>query len=350
MPTRVLKVDTFPLTYTGGPAKPFAMVADNSGNLWVDGAINLYQVRTSDGAQLGTTTPSNDPFVVYLAFDGTRVWMMGNSASPPSNSLVYVFTNGALTSTYSVGVATSIQPFYVTFDRINNVMWILSTPTSPNTQAVLTKMNMSGTIVASLTMPAGQPVSAAILIFDGVSVWFPIGFGGTLYQVNAAACTLTNSFPISNYTANGVLTGGAFDGTAIWYSDSTSNILKISTAGALIASYPQTVTPFGVTFDGTNIWYVGIDNARTVGIVSVLDPATGIVLVPPYTIDAFIPGSSGPLQIYSDGRGLVWVTTEENTLVRASFASLLTPNLIIDPVTIPVHHLPFCHRKECIFS
>lgn len=348
----ILTIDTFPLSTGGlGPAEPFAMVADASGNLWIDsvGGGRVYQVGIASGAQGATTTLPDAPLGEFLAFDGVNVWLMGQNAAPPSNFLVYILSNGTLSTRYSVGAATSRWPRDVVFD--GTFMWILSQPVSPATNSILTKMDLTGASIASLLLAGSPSGDGPAITYDGTFVWAVVG--NDLYKIDSTD-TVVGTFPISNYTTSGDLQGLTFDGTNIWANDfrigGIGSLIKINPAtGALIAAYPQSVTLLTQTYDGRgNIWFVGEDGTN--GYLGIFNIAKSALVLPLTILDTWAPPvTSGPNQIYSDGQGHVWVSTIESTLIRSSL-SFTKPPLFLDPVSIPVHHLPFCHRKECIFS
>lgn len=346
----ILTTDTFPIPFSGGPSEPFAMVADTSGNLWINGPGNVFQIDRASGALIGTTALASSPFAGYMAFDGARVWSMGTDPGPPTNFLVYVLTNGVVTDTFSVGSASTRWPFGVVFD--GTFMWILSQPVTPSTNSVLTKMDLTGASVFSTTFPHVSVGNGPVMVYDGTSIWLVTGIGGNLYQINATTNALTNTFPVSNYTTNSLLYGGTFDGTNIWYTDGNSNLIVIDPAtGNLLHSYAQTVNVLSLAYDGAgNIWFIAEDGIN--GFLGVWNIANAALLLPLSNIGPWNPPTtSGPNQIYSDGLGHVWVTTYANTLQRNFLTFPVIPPFInLDPQTIPVHHLPFCHRKECIFS
>lgn len=57
-------------------------------------------------------------------------------------------------------------------------------------------------------------------------------------------------------------TGIAFDGSNIWIANQGMNtVMKLSSAGSVIATFASGVGPVGVAFDGANMWIANAGEA-----------------------------------------------------------------------------------------
>jgi hypothetical protein len=115
----------------------------------------------------------------------------------------------------------------------------------------------AGNFLASLSIGVGE--TSTCLVPDGTNIWCS-DTSGTLYQIDAASCTITNTF-------TGVDTApSCFDGTYVWGgqgSSGTAYITKFNTSGSVIGEYPTSYAIDGtgaVIFDGTYIWAISGTN------------------------------------------------------------------------------------------
>jgi hypothetical protein len=298
------------------PSQPLGLVSDGLGNIWVNGAElhgPLWKVKGLDGSILATTslTPATTP-LDQMAFDGTDIWVpMGGGTL---DAAVYVVNAAAaIIHMFTAATHQHSTPAAILYDGTD--MWILcNAGAGPGAlKQTVYKMSLAGAVLGHVTGSSNSGLETIPeLCFDGTSIWFTDA-EGNLWQVNAAACTLTNELAYGTYpdpNSTGQLQGCLFDGTSIWFNDASSGapgtIYKVNPAtGALIATFASGQGPGSMAFDGTNIWIVNTQDNT----ITILTAASG-ALVGTFPVDSADPPFVGLEDIVWDpATNTMWVTT-----------------------------------------
>jgi hypothetical protein len=207
------------------------------GMTWVNGELFQVENRTGannliwrldpqTGAVLGSITPAFD--VRDIAFDGTNLWGMS------SDTIYHFATDGTLLHTFD---APGDVPIGLTWDGSH--LWVLESATQGGpawtTIYKLDVNDLSGPALPVVQSIAGPNLVSWAATFDGQHLWISAqadtGANNQprLYQVDRGTGQIlqTVTAPVfSHYSASpdvviyGNIRGMAFDGHALWYTDS----------------------------------------------------------------------------------------------------------------------------------
>lgn len=248
---------------------------------------------TPQAGVLGTVPVSG--IVRFCASDGEQVY-----AATETEVLKIDANTGRVAGTWT-GLSAGRQPV-VLDGRV-----FVNTRTSPGRIYVLDATAPPGpmTLVAEV---ANQPIGMA---FDGARLWAAGPSGISIVDVRGSP-----PYPVAAVGGFGALVGVLYDGSNMWASDGTQNVVhRLDTDGAILQSVAVGGNPGAMLFDGSNLW---VANALS-NSVSVIVAATGVVA---FTLEDVFEGGGEPTGIAFDGeRILITGQTDRVVLYRAADAS-----------------------------
>ena len=198
----------------------------------------LYVIDPSQPAGVAATVASNLPGSLFgIAFDGSRVWVAGQSGA------IGIVTPGpTIPWTVTTVTAGFTSPYGAVYDGSN--VWVTDQSASK-----LDKLDANGAILQSVTV-GPSPLMPA---FDGGSFWVPGSFASTVSVVRASTGAL-----LQTLTGNGLSgpTQAAFDGQRILVTNQSSTTVSLWKAADLtpLGSFSVGAEPLGACSDGLNFW------------------------------------------------------------------------------------------------
>lgn len=112
-------------------------------------------------------------------------------------------------------------------------------------------------------------ISPPVVVFDGTHTWVCDKGGNTLTEIDpSTGATLQTVTGFNNPQSL------AFDGTNLWVGSNPSSLFKVSTSGAILATYSVGARLSSLTFDGVNLWGTFDQNGQAVEIST----STGSIL------------------------------------------------------------------------
>ena len=239
--------------YASGGA-PTGVLFDGT-SVWVaDASRNtVSKINPATGAVLGAYTLPAASSPYGIAFDGSNIWAANNNSSTVSKVSA---ATGAVIGTYALPAGS--RPIGVVFDGTS--IW-----TANNSGSSVSKINpATGAVLGTYVLPLGS--SPRSIAFDGTNIWTANEGTSAVSKINPSTGAVIGTYPLPadsrpvgivldqpGYSTN---TARALDkSTYMWTVNNYGTVSTISVAtGAVIATYPVGVSPFGIAFDGTNIW------------------------------------------------------------------------------------------------
>jgi len=221
----------------------YALCSDGT-NLWMTcGTLSnhVVKINISTGAIVGTYATGNDANDVL--FDGTYIWIVNSNDGTLTQLLA---STGALQGTFATGLA---DPSTIAFDGTN--LWVASAST-----AFLVKMSTAGSVIGTFAA-----TTSPCIYFDGTYIWLGSSAGiGIITKINLSGTT------VATYTTSA--TGACAihsDGTNLWvlfnggtvlvatYNPATGAFLDTSPA---LPGFPTTNLDSSqfMVWDGTYMW------------------------------------------------------------------------------------------------
>lgn len=234
----------------------------------------VVQISARTGRQVRVFNLSNNfAFPTQAAFDGSRVWLSGNSG------LYKISPDGGAFELFPVGLfnrGLAILDGYVyTYSQNLNTVYAVPIDTT------------DGTATRSWTIP--QPAGIAS---DGAGVWVSSQSSGTLYRLN-----VSQAAPLTSKATGGTPRRVVLAGSTVCVADGTLNRVYTFASdgtGTVTNNNVGTAAPTSMVFDGTNL------------IVSVQTGAVTAYAMPGFTSAAGITLGSGTDSLLFDGRN-VWI-------------------------------------------
>ena len=216
----------------------FTPVADQNG-----AGYDSFEFKVSDTAPPGTVLSSFAAPVVNsmsgLAFDGTNVWLTGQS----TNTIYELDSLGNVISSFA-GPATN--PTGLTFDGTN--LWVVDRDMN-----TIYELDTLGNVISSFATPG---TDSRGLTWDGTNLWLVEGTGSQIYELTTTG-TVVSSFAWPDDYMRGI----TFDGTSLWVADQNDQLIyELNTAGSVLSSFAAPSTgAAGITFDGQEFWHADAD-------------------------------------------------------------------------------------------
>jgi len=181
-----------------------------------------------------------------LAWDGTYIYFGIYGADgdkvfrfDPSNSnTTLLFSNPAIDDSYGM-----------TYDGQD--LWIIDQPASSLNPALATKLDFSGNILSTITLPDHYMSGIAHDAGDfWVGTYYPDP--GVIYQVNNAGSVQNQFGPPAAQTWDLCL-----QDNDLWVADYYAHMLfRVDQSGSILESHPcENTKPSGIVFDGSYLWY-----------------------------------------------------------------------------------------------
>lgn len=213
----VVRVDAYTGVYTyynlGAQIKGLGF---DGGNVWATGynTSQLFKVNRSTGAISATyaTLGGGGPFGITVA-NGT-VWWVNSNASGGKYYLSRINTDGTNQQNFPISVEA---PLYLTFDGDN--IWV---PGSVGAPAKMSRFDIAHSTEAT-TVTLSEPIRD--ITFDDNFLWLSAPNTRRLYIYRPIDGTLVNNLNISSTSGSGVIERITFDGHAVWYSQSSDNLV-----------------------------------------------------------------------------------------------------------------------------
>jgi DNA-binding beta-propeller fold protein YncE len=228
-------------TWTGAPfaggvlvamGRVFAIAGGNPGKLYVIDPAQPAGSLTSV-ADLG-----NNP--LDLAFDGSRLWV-ANAGSGGQNSALTIVQPGTWTTT-TVGGFQGLGG--ILFDGSN--IWVTD-------NFSLLKLDSAGTVIQTITFP----IEARFPVFDGANIWVPTSNGapGAVQVVQASTGTVLQTLTPPAGTDQALL-AASFDGQRVLVTDAQGSKVYVWNAASLafIGAFDVPASAFRACSDGINFW------------------------------------------------------------------------------------------------
>ena len=174
----------------------------------------LTQLRTSDGAVLGTFPVGDGPGA--LAFDGLNLWV----AHRNDDTVSQVSLTGAVLATFPTGR----RPVNLAYDGTG--LWVVD-----NLDDTMIKLRTSdGSVMAKVRVAKGP----FAVLYDGSAIWVTSFFGRTVTKVRPDDGARLGTFAVGDGPS-----GLAADGRSIWVANSgSSTVTRLDRAtGAVMATY-----------------------------------------------------------------------------------------------------------------
>ncbi len=317
-------------------ANPWAIVFDSSGNAWVaepncnpaptcinppSGAIEEFSLQAGQPHLLNTYQPSTGVFnPTFLQLDGNgHVWF-----TDPTNNAIGELTIGSNTWTqYTTGITAAAAPFGLVLDKNGN-LWFAERESSK-----IGFFNTSTHTVVETTIPSanGQPFGMTYDATNNV-VWYTVdnapAIGTFAVTLNGAISIIEHSTAagLANPPSPHMITMDSLGN--LWYSEQgsdmvgkytpgTNTAINYQLAGSICPTPGATPTPCPVTYisgisiDSTGqVWFDEVQHA----LLGSLNPTTGAINL--YALSS----GSGP------GEGLA-VDSHNNVWVSMLFGKLL---------------------------
>lgn len=207
-------------------------------NVWITYSTYLLKVNTANGSY---ASYSLGVAVNTLCFDGTDLW-----ANNSNNLLRITRSTGTIANTYAIGKSGN----GICFDGTN--LWVTTS------DYYLMKITPStGAVAASYSI--GYYINYPM--FDGTNIWVSSYMGNRMTKVRPSDGSILLSIDgTSKLPIWGAPTQLCFDGTYLWFGDTMQHrVVKMDTAGNVIATAPTGGYTTGICFDGTNIWVANYD-------------------------------------------------------------------------------------------
>lgn len=188
-------------------------------------------------------------------FDGTYVWTANSGSNTVSRFLP---SDSSRISEVSVGGS----PQSIIYDGAS--IWTV------NGNLTVSKIDRSTNAVTTYITNVSYGSDA---VYDGANMWIVDPVGNRIYRIRLTSCTgasgstCTDVQTISGLTDVGTPAQSVypnriiFDGTSLWVAEQSNRVSKVSTAGAIQATYTIaeiSATPnfniWSLLFDGTYIW------------------------------------------------------------------------------------------------
>lgn len=257
-------------------------------SLWYGCTSGLYKIDPFD---FELTQRASSGLTYYdMTSDGTFVW----SANGGSSLSGFPLKDGF--GSVSAFVSNGFFARGVLFDGAN--LWV-SSYENPGRVAKLTYGTGSTPVATAIISVGNSPDKMA---FDGTNVWVFSNQGnpnnGWITKINAANQTTTNIVLDTNVVARGL----AFDGTHMWASLSSNNVIKIRASdNTIVGTYPVGSGPEDVVFDGVNIWVANTSDNT----VTKLRASTGAL------VGTYSSGGIFPKSMSFDGAN-IWVANQND--------------------------------------
>jgi hypothetical protein len=240
---------------------PMTVLYDGA-NIWVtnQGDNTVTKLQASDGSCVNPCTFTVGTSPLGMAFDGANVWVVNHGSN---NVTKLQASDGTVVGTYSVLPNTG--PSFAAFDGTN--IWVTNT-TSNN---IIRLRASDGACVSTCSFFGTQMNAPLGIIFDGASLWVASSGGGLgVHRINPLLSPANPTPPALTNTINpqvtgvGTASGLAFDGTYIWVTNNSSNLLSKMMATTFnlatsLSAVPSGSGPYGVVSDGTNVWVANAD-------------------------------------------------------------------------------------------
>ena len=253
----------------------------------------VYNFNTASGAtNLQFSNPAIDDSY-GATWDGQNIWIIDQPASSNDPALATKLDlSGNIISTitlpdhYMSGIA---------YD--NGDFWVCTYYPDPGT---IYKINSSGTILTQFQSPGEQPWDICL---ENGDLWVADYYDDMLYKIDMSG-TILESHPADNIKPSGIV----YDGNYLWYCDgqistSPSTLYKVDLGGAGTPEIdvPQTEHDYGVvTIGGNPVWNMSVSNTGTapLTITNILIPSGEPVSTPFNTPALINPGNSVTVPLY----------------------------------------------------
>ncbi|MDT8393571.1 MAG: FlgD immunoglobulin-like domain containing protein [Bacteroidales bacterium] len=182
-----------------------------------------------------------------LAWDGSTYIYYGIYGSDGDH--VYRFEPGTGNNSLQFINPAIDDSYGMTWDGQH--IWIIDQPSSSANPALATELDLSGTIVSTITLPDHYMSGIA---YDNGDFWVCTYYPdpGTIYKVDASGNILTQFQSPGEQPWDICLENGD-----LWVADYYDDMLyKIDMNGTLIESHPsENIKPSGIVFDDNYLWY-----------------------------------------------------------------------------------------------
>jgi hypothetical protein len=182
-----------------------------------------------------------------LAWDGSTYIYYGIYGT--NGDQVYKFDPGNGTTTLQFSNPAIDDSYGMTWDGQH--IWIIDQPASSANPALATEMDLSGSIISTITLPDHYMSGIA---YDNGDFWVCTYYPdpGTIYKINSSGTVLAQFQSPGEQPWDICMENGD-----LWVADYYDHMLyKIDISGNILESHPaENIKPSGIVFDDNYLWY-----------------------------------------------------------------------------------------------